>query len=299
MGRYIPGLLKRKEQYDLYLKELENKPSAFRNDKYQVYFKSKNDASIADMSKEDEKAYKSGKGGELTIRKNRYGQELPISMLSVASSSRFCYLSLRDSDLSAFDIHNIIVKRRFEERLPILEGGTPPHMDAYCETDKEVCFFECKCHEQFDGHPIVLSESYFNKGLIVDDVFKDQKPINYREAVKKDGEMVKYPIYSSTVFDGIDNPRFDIKQLLTHLMGIKKKMEKVNDKKARLIYFYFIPDKVRKNSQIEDIECKIQHFLIRRNHHAHHEDFNRDPALIQFLHSIRIVKLLHLGSGKR
>lgn len=256
MSRYIPGLEKRKELYDSLLKEkeLEKRSNiSFREDKYQVYFLTEEDASIGDMSEEDRNAYDSGQGGELKERINKYGNKIPPSMFSVASSSRFCYLSLRDSDLDVFNIRNIITKRRFEEKLPVFEKGIPPHMDAYCETEKEVCFFECKCHEQFDSHPIVLSKSYFNKGFVVDSVFKGIKPIGTKQITKDNGEKVEYPIFPSNIFGVSDNPRFDIKQLLTHLMGIKKRMENFPEKKARLIYFYFIPNYAYKKPQIKEI----------------------------------------------
>ena len=71
-------------------------------------------------------------------------------------------------------------------------------------------------------------------------------------------------------------------------------------------HLFLIQDDVhfhRKSSSLPGgpahIECKIQNFPIRRDHHAHHEDFYRDLTLIQFLHSIGIIQFLHLGSGKR
>ena len=241
--RNIPSLEKRKEQYDLFLKDFENRPEVFRKD-YPVYFKDLESAGISGMSKEDKDAYDSGAGGELKEHNNKKGIVFPPPMLSVASSSRFCYLSLVDSDLSVFDIKKGDSKIRFEEKLPILNRGTPPHMDAYLETESDVYFFECKCHEQFDAHKLNISKSYLNKGLIVD------------EFVDDNGAIFKTKL-------GIeDNPRFDFKQLLTHIMGIQKRMEITKNKKATLIYYYFIPNGVLGNTLIKEVidklECEIK-----------------------------------------
>lgn len=250
MKRFIPGLAKRKEQYDLLLKDLEKRP-VFRID-YPVYFKTTKDTNIDNMSEEDKAAYNSGAGGELKEHKNRYGKIVPPSMLSVASSSRFCYLSLRDSDLSVFGINQSGFRRRFEEKLPILDKGIPPHMDAYYEAKEEICFFECKCHEQFDSHEIKLAESYFGKGLIVDQIFAGKDFIGLKEK-SDDGKETLYRKYSPSIFGVSENPRFDIKQLLTHIMGIRERMKKEPSKKARLIYFYFIPKAVEANKDLQQI----------------------------------------------
>lgn len=241
--RNIPSLEKRKEQYDLFLKDFENRQEAFRKD-YPVYFKDLESAGISGMSKENKDAYDSGAGGELKEHKNKKGIVFPPPMLSVASSSRFCYLSLVDSDLSVFGIKKSGSKIRFEEKLPILNRGTPPHMDAYLETESDVYFFECKCHEQFDNHKLNVSKSYLNKGLIAD------------------GLVDNNGVISKTKLGIEDNPRFDVKQLLTHIMGIQKRMEITKNKKATLIYYYFIPNGVLENALIKEVidklECEIK-----------------------------------------
>ena len=126
-------------------------------------------------------------------------------------------------------------------------------MDAYYEDDTGFYFFECKCHEQFDSHPINLRTSYFSQGLIVDslkeeDFLEKDKPIDDR----------LYNVIKPSAF-GINkgNPRFDIKQFLTHIMGIQNKI-KDSDKPATLIYYYFIPKNVKKNKAIESIIDELE-----------------------------------------
>lgn len=253
--RNIPSLEKRKEQYDLFLKDFENRPEAFRDD-YPVYFKDIESAGISDMSKKDKEAYNSGAGGELKER-NINGKKFPPSMLSVASSSRFCYLSLVNSDLSVFGIRKGSSRIKFEEKLPILDRGIPPHMDACLEIEDKLYFFECKCHELFDCHSIVLAESYFKKNLIVDRIFANKE---YKDKVKKydDGNETHYRQYSPTILGVNENPRFDIKQLITHIMGIQNKLRSANTNSAELIYYYFIPKDVKDNKQIKEVIDELE-----------------------------------------
>lgn len=131
-------------------------------------------------------------------------------------------------------------------------------MDAYYESDGGYYFFECKCHEQFDGHKLQLSDSYFGKGLIVD---KIQPSYFLKDVYKKNsktGKISKYREYDPAAFGLPKNPRFDIKQLLTHVMGtqsrLKSEMEKGNKiREAKLIYFYFIPDAALQNEHIKQV----------------------------------------------
>lgn len=247
-----------KREYDLLLKKLENKEYLFRKDKYDVYFIPQyfEDEIVSKMDKDDFKSYGAGAGGELKEHKNL----TPPPMSSVASSSRFCYLSLKDSDLSVFGITKGKYRRKFEQKLPISGvGGIPPHMDAYYQDDDGgYYFFECKCHEQFDEHPLLLSVSYFDKGLIVDRIDSSFFIRNKTKTNKKTGKISIYREYDPSCFNLSMNPRFDIKQLLTHTMGIQSKIqhEKRLNKKVReikLIYFYFIPDKVRSNADINSV----------------------------------------------
>ncbi len=249
--RNIPGLKKRKSKYDLLLKNNEHRNKDFRED-FEVYFKEEVFESeiVENMLPEHKKAYEDGAGAELSKHKNK-GKELPPSMSSVASSSRFCYLSLKDSDLEVFGIKNKNLIIKFEEKLPILEKGkkgTPPHMDAFYEDGLNGYFFECKCHEQFDPHKILLRKAYFDEGRIVTKIEKKY----YLD--HGDSEYIKI---SPLAFGLPDNPRFDIKQFFTHVMGIQKWIEK-NNKKATLIYYYFIPNNVLCENDIREVITELE-----------------------------------------
>ena len=259
---YRISLNKSKREYDLILKKLENRNYAFRKDKYNVYFAPSifNKEVVSTMSKSDYKSYGSGAGGELKEHVNKKGEITPASMSSVGSSSRFCYLSLRNSDLLPFGITKNNKNIRFEEKLHIsgVEGGIPPHMDAFYENEGNYYFFECKCHEQFDNHELKLSDSYFDKNLIVDKIDKSFFIQNIHKANKKTGKTSIYREYSPEAFGLPSNPRFDIKQFITHIMGIESKIKSeiekgIKIKDVKLIYFYFIPDLALKNDNIRKV----------------------------------------------
>ena len=235
------------DQYDCMLKSLVNDPTLFRTDEYGVYFDQDYFQStvVERMNECDKNAYLDGAGHELKeYIKN--GKMMPPSMSSVGSSSRFCYLSLKDSDFSVFDVKNPSIQRRFEEKMPVV-GGTPPHLDCYLEDSEMPVCFECKCHEQYKNYKIFLSKSYFNKNRIVTHI--DKKYIN-EDGDNKDSNKVMI----SPGFVGLsDNPRFDIKQCLTHIMGIQARLEKENKSKARLIYYYFIPCETKKHRELNEV----------------------------------------------
>lgn len=260
-----------KNRYDLKLKELVGNDDLFDKE-YPVYFnKAVFNEMIINKLGEHKEAYAKGAGDELN-QHTRNGKVIPPSMASVASSSRFCCFSLKDSDLSVFGIKNKDHPISFEEILPIYNKyrGTPPHMDAYYENDSDCYFFECKCHEPFDYHIIKLSPDYFKKDRIVTKIDKKY--------------YLEPSYYGQTIIDpkafGLDeNPRFDVKQFLTHIMGIQNRMATKKGKKAHLIYFYFIPDKVREDKEINEI---IEQLLAETKILFNHEFFKQNAKEIEF-----------------
>lgn len=97
------------------------------------------------------------------------------------------------------------------------------------KNNKKRVFFECKCHEIFDYHPIKLSKRYFDSSKDLITKYIPKKYLTIKD---------KYITINSVVF-GVTNFAFDIKQLLTHLMGIACNKKA---KKCDLIYFYAFPD---------------------------------------------------------
>lgn len=166
------------------------------------------------------KKYDDGKGGEFDKKMGRYGL-MPPKMASVASSSRFCYLALRD-----------VAGIEFEKECKI-KGitGTAPQLDGYIEQDFCNIFLEVKCHEIFDSHKLIMKNKYlthFKKNNIFLDIASN--------AIEGEEEFTA-PL---SLF-GIDmeSSHFDVKQFICHLLGIA---ENTGEKPAKLVYLFFIPD---------------------------------------------------------
>ena len=188
---------------------------------------------ISEMRKDIYLAYKEGAGRELDEGPNG----VPPKFLSIGSSSCFCFTSLdvnknidKKEGADFFSRDGERIKRTyFEKQLPVFDDSSiPPHLDAYAKTNKREYFFECKCHEMFDTHTLKLSKKYFGTGK---DLVVDYIPQQY---LIEEGGMIEI---NSSAF-GVRNTVFDIKQLLTHLMGIVCNKTK---KECDLIYFYSFP----------------------------------------------------------
>lgn len=143
----------------------------------------------------------------------------PPHAASVASSSRFCYLGLRNADISVFP--EFIEEKGngnfvFEKDVPNELSGRNPQMDAYYEGKNTIFNFEFKCQELLEGpkQPANLSVSY-NKVIAQID---PQGTANIRNLKTK---------------------RFDAKQFFTHLSGVIK--QDLNKKKV-LSFVYFCPN---------------------------------------------------------
>lgn len=169
------------------------------------------------------RAYNAGKGSELNENRGRYGK-MPPKTASVASSSRFCYLALRDGARALGGSGQ--VKFEYACAIPGM-SGIPPQLDAYISVDNT--YIEVKCHEIFDSHRIVLKEKYWDYIYGVDNKF------GFPVLERLSGSEFEIPLAAF----GIKKFRsmFDIKQFLCHLLGIAAQK---NDS-ATLVYLFFKP----------------------------------------------------------
>lgn len=217
-----------KEKYDALLKELYIKQSGRENDfpfslDYPNYFKKEYyDKLIKEMDAETYTELTNAPGRELEFKDG-----LPAHFLSIASSARYAYQTLHGVSL------DILVKSfgsirnsgnngkiHFERRLPIkgVKAFNVPCMDAYFKGDKSEYFIETKCHEMFDSFVLDLSNQYYKKEKHLIGGYTDH-------------------ILIENDFD-IENSCFNIKQFLTHLIGIASNMTK---DVGNLIYIYYVP----------------------------------------------------------
>lgn len=178
-------------------------------------------------------SYDCGKGSELKEHIGRYGK-LPPKMASVASSSRFCFLALKDG-ANAFGGTGEVV---FEHECRINGiSGIAPQLDAYIPNEN--IFIEVKCHEIFDSHRIVMKRKYW------DLIYGADNKFGLYTSDKLPGETFEIPL---SVF-GINksSSMFDLKQFLCHLLGIESQ---AGDSKM-LAYLFFKPKSTKSDEQKE------------------------------------------------
>lgn len=142
--------------------------------------------------------YGEGAGDELGIKKiGRF----PPKMASYGSSSRMIYLLSRD-------IENFC----FEKKLPTTVGGIA-HMDGYLHSNGVHYYIEAKCREPYSPKSYVIDRKYENLYRYLDeDTSLDFKC--HISIIDQDKMKVGF------VANGTELTRFDIKQMISHLLGV-------------------------------------------------------------------------------
>lgn len=213
------------KSYDVYYnKEAYNKfISEMRNGKYNKFYNQ----------------YNRGKGSELKEKRN-----MPPKMASVASSSRFCYLALRDGYKQFNNSEDII----FEHNCRIKGVNATANLDAYIP--KANIYFEVKCHEILSHHSIYLKKSYWNL------LYGQENDFGFSYAKCPDLDEFKIELCNFDIKK--TKIRFDIKQFLCHLWGIASQKDK--DVSAKLVYLFFKPkmDLETKRIQVEEVFKELQ-----------------------------------------
>ena len=167
--------------------------------------------------------------------RNGHGSELketstPPKMASVASSSRFAYLALRDGAQAIGGTEYV----EFEHACRIRGvRGTPPQLDA-CTTDEkgDPIYVEVKCHEIFDPHTVGLRAAYW------ENIYGEKNAFGFPVKQDKPANTV-FHIPPELFGIGQEDLMVDIKQLLCHLMGIASQKEETRT--ATLVYLFFRP----------------------------------------------------------
>ena len=190
------------------------------------------------MSNTHQSQYDDGSGSELELY-IRNGKLIPPKMACVASSSRFCYLALKDGS-NAINATGI---PEFEKKCPISNiNGYPPHLDAYFKNEN--IYIEAKCHEIFDDHKQELKISYWDN--IYDCGGKNIKTFALPKPKTKPMEYFDIPFKS---FGYEKTPRrFDFKQFLCHLLGIACNS---GNRSATLVYLFFKPQNEEHQARID------------------------------------------------
>lgn len=218
--------------------------------KYDTYYSNQAfDAFINEMKtsiyREAFCAYDCGKGGELQEHTGRYGK-MPPKMASVASSSRFCFLALKDSAHALGGTGKVV----FEHECRITGiSGTAPQLDAF--VPNENIYVEVKCHEIFDSHRVVMKRKYWNL------IYGENNKFGLSPESELCADTFEIPL---SVF-GITkkNSMFDIKQFLCHLLGVDAQ----SGSPKKLVYLFFKPKSTNNDEQKEldeifsNLQCEI------------------------------------------
>ncbi len=172
------------------------------------------------------KMYGEGSGSELEIRKGRGGVMYPPKMASFGSSSRMTYNLLKDVDGFLF-----------EKKLSTTVGGTA-NLDGFMETDSQCIFVEAKCREPYcekhnkyewkyrDLYNYITESDLTNVGCEIEgDESTDSK---MRVTFNVDGEVIEH---------------FDLKQMISHLLGVATAFlkGKFSEKDIEFLYLLFNP----------------------------------------------------------
>jgi len=201
-------------------------------EEFEKYKSSLKNIKLDGKSKTVFEAYIDGKGGELIekyIKKS--SKVVPPKMASVASSSRFTIESIlkapSENIHDVFDL-NINYKKDAEIGFPFQRGGRAPQLDAYLYDEIKEIYIEAKCHEIFGSHRLKMSKSYTLH-------FEKMVP-NYSAPNLSDNEDLDLDV-SLLGYDSSELLRFDAKQALAHILGVKKN-RKLDTK---LVFLFFKP----------------------------------------------------------
>ena len=206
--------------------------------------------------------YYHGAGNELIEIKGKWGIT-PPKMASIASSSRFTYIALRDGTDALIPDYNIgkdeII---FEKECRIFNRGSAPQLDAYIEHNDCHYYIEAKCHEIFDPHKIQLKNKYYH-------IFNNDFKSLLKDVVKgKDTFILPKENFGLTG----KHLRFDVKQFMCHLLGIKNAS---NNKNSKLIYLFFKPmcDDTQIQDEINKVFDKLKEEIITLFNHPAIKDY--------------------------
>ena len=164
--------------------------------------------------------YSEGDGGELTEKNGR-----PPKMASFGSSSRMIYML----SCGKKGFH-------YEKKLPTMVGGTA-NLDGFYEDTTRCIFVEAKCHEPYSVKKNVVSTCYEKLYEHITEQMAGSIKIQTEQS--KCGRYMNVDYY----VNGKKLERFDMKQMICHLLGVAAGIIKgtINRKQTDFIYLLYDP----------------------------------------------------------
>ncbi len=185
------------------------------------------DVFVEEMRKKYPSAYAEygeGAGDELGIKKvGKY----PPKMASYGSSSRMIYLLSRD--IKGF---------QFEKKLPTTVGGIA-NMDGFLQSENIQFFIEAKCREPYSPKSYIIDRKYENLYRYID--AEQSVNIKCNITILDDDKMHVQFVAQGTVITA-----FDIKQMISHLLGIATaKLDNPTEEKIGFLYLLYNPTNIK------------------------------------------------------
>ncbi|MBQ8145849.1 MAG: hypothetical protein IJ039_03625 [Clostridia bacterium] len=183
------------------------------------------------MSPQALKEYGEGGGDELSEKNG-----CPPKMASYGSSSRMIYMLSRDKE----GFH-------YEKKLATTVGGKA-NLDGFYEDENRYVFVEAKCHEPYTAKKNVVSMRYRGLYEYINEHMAEGLLIKMEKSTKDNYMNVEY-------FVG-DEPleRFDIKQMICHLLGIATGILRgeLEPKQIDFIYLLYDPTQLRLVGKVKE-----------------------------------------------
>lgn len=209
---------------------------------------------VEDMKANNPIAYEMyGKGGGKELEERKVGKNIyPPKMASFGSSSRMIYNLMKDVDGFLF-----------EKKLPTTVGGIA-NLDGFLETSDKCAFVEAKCREPYTAKDGIIERKY--EGLYKIITASDKINVTCDINVIDERKMEVKFISGDTEIHS-----FDIKQMISHLLGIATAFLKgeFEFKKIDFVYLLFNPKLIEIKEQKSEIhriyeqtcnECKSVDF---------------------------------------
>ena len=176
-------------------------------------------AFLASMSEDAKKEYGEGGGDELNGKDGH-----PPKMASYGSSSRMIYnLSNKKKDF------------HFEKKLPTTVGGTA-NLDGFYENDNHYIFVEAKCHEPYASKKVTVSKAYAKLYEYINERMLGN--IHIEMNTSKCGKYLNVEYFAN----GEKLERFDLKQMICHLLGIATGMLNGTLERKQTDFIYLLYD---------------------------------------------------------
>ena len=168
--------------------------------------------------------YGEGSGDELGIKKvGKY----PPKMASYGSSSRMIYLLSRD--IEGF---------QFEKKLPTTVGGIA-NIDGFLQSENIQFFIEAKCREPYSPKSYIIDRKYEALYRYID--AEPSVDIKCNITIIDDEKMRVQFVAQGTIITA-----FDIKQMISHLLGIAtKKLNNPTEEKIKFLYLLYNPTNIK------------------------------------------------------